>query len=120
MRSDLDTIKPTLCRCGCGQPAINGTEVEAAQIVLMRTLADRLRITAALENERGHEANDLLQAYDRAMAGLDGYVHQDWSRWPMRLGCPTTAWVEWWRRRVLALIEKAAAPRRFWHRRSKT
>lgn len=117
--SAVEQIQMGECRCGCQQQAIPGTEVEAAQMVLMRTLADRLRVIAALQDERGEQARHLLWVYERAMWGLDSYVHQDWSKVPLRLGPPTTSAIEFWRRRVLHLIEAVEGPSRRWRFRRK-
>lgn len=105
------------CRCGCDKPAIPGTEVEAAKLVILRMLASRLRVVAALEGERGEAARDLLYGYQRAEYGLDGFIHQDYDHIPVMLGVPTASWIETWRRRALEVLKKhEPGRRRFWRR----
>ena len=94
------------CGCGCGAPALIGTDMEAAQMAMVRRIAERLQVVAKQSDDNGAIADKLLQDAERMIWGLDNFVHGERSQSPMRIGAPHPAFLASWRNRALRVLAK--------------
>ena len=93
-----------LCGCGCGRDAEPGGETAAAQLRMMRSLAERLQVMREMPGDDGERAEQMLYEYERAAMGLDIAAHNDASDVPILIGPPAAPWLHAWRREAKALI----------------
>lgn len=87
----------SLCGCGCGRNAVEGTEMHAVLLAAARRSLRQLEAKAKSGGERTRRAQRLLWAWSRCEEGFDAYVH---GRPMWECGPPTPLWVNSWRRRV--------------------
>ena len=89
-----------LCNCGCGQPAVEGTELHAILLAESKRSLRQLKAKAKSGGARTRRAERLLWAWNRCERGFESYVHGQ----PLQeCGPPTPLWVNSWRRRVREL-----------------
>ena len=85
------TVPPGLCRCGCGEQAIEHLEDDAALLATGRAAAAMLNVKKRSGGVRKAEAEKLLEIWrERAEPPLNRRVH---GLPPLVLGPPTPGWV---------------------------
>ena len=94
------------CPCGCGRPALPGSELAFDQMSLMNRYAERLKVHRHAPGDTGRRADQLLYESDRALAGLEYQLHGEDSdaQWIL-LGPPAASWMHEWLNEARALLD---------------